>query len=351
MVDIKSTSGTKLKRVKDETVLTNVSKNLNGIDFMKFFCCFFVVIGHVPLIQGNVSELGESINFWTRNYLCRIVVPFYFVCSGFFLFRKMSFDNLNIDAIKNYCFKILRLNGIWHILLFVGGTVHLWYLGSIVSAVILLSLCFYFRMNKKLIVVLACVLYAIGLLGDSYFGILAPLKNIGIFRSLLDGYALAAGTTRNGIFMGFIFVLMGAVLSHQEQKMKPLPAAVGFLLSMGCLYVEAYLLRSHDIPLDYNMYVFSLPAAYFLFSFLCVIPLQDRAIYRHLRNVGMFVYFLHLFVHKFASLATGIFDGCFGTSIQNYQLAVTLCSTLIIAVFLEWLSAKKAFKWIHWTLG
>lgn len=347
-----SASEWKQKQMKRDAGLAEGPRNLNGIDLLKFIFSLFVLIGHVPIFQSNASELGEAVNFWSRNYLCRVIIPFYFVCSGYFLFRKMPLDQLNADVIKNYCFKLLRLTGTWYVLLFVGGTVHLWYLGATVTAVILVSLCFYFRMNKKCIIALACALYAVGLLGDSYFGLMAALGNTGIFASLLEGYALAGATTRNGIFMGFIFVLIGALLSQRKKMLAPVPAACGFLLSMACLFIEVNLIETYTSPVDYNMYVCSLPAAYFLFSFAYSVQLRGGAdLYRHLRNVGMFVYFLHLLVHKFASLAVSVLDGILGTSLQSFQFVCTLFVTLAVAVFLEWLACKKRFKWIHWTLG
>lgn len=325
--------------------------NLNGIDFVKFLCSLLVFIIHIPPFPGDSSNFAKYINWVFPHYLCRIAVPFYFVCSGFFLFRKMSTDNLDTDVIKHYCFKILRLIGTWHVLLFIGGKAHLWYLGATVIAVTLLSLCFYFRLNIKHICILACLLYVIGLLGDSYNGLIAPLSSIPIFRYLFKGYTFAFHTTRNGIFMGFIFVLMGAIFSRRTKKINPYTSAFGFLVSMVCLFAEVYLLKSHNIPIDFNMYIFLLPAVYFLFSFAVTIQLKEHSIYKHLRNIGMLVYFLHLFVNRIVSLGISMLDKHLSFSIGNYQFFISIFLTIVIAVFLDWLSAKKMFQWIRWTLA
>ena len=84
--------------------------NYNGIDLCKFLCAIMVLIIHVPPFQGEISEGRGYINFFLQEYLCRLAVPFYFISSGFFLFRKMPVDQLDAEVIKGYCFKILRLS-------------------------------------------------------------------------------------------------------------------------------------------------------------------------------------------------------------------------------------------------
>ena len=195
-------------------------KNYNGIDLIKFICAIMVFIIHIPPFQGETSPLMGYMNFGLQHFICRLAVPFYFVSSGFFLFRKMPLYEPNIEIIKDYCFKILRLLGIWTVLLFIGGAWHLWYLGAAVVAIILLSFCFHFRINLKYICAVAILLYIIGLLGDSYYGFAAPLADFTLFKYIFKGYEMAFSTTRNGVFMGFVFVLMGALFSQGKIKIK-----------------------------------------------------------------------------------------------------------------------------------
>lgn len=333
------------------TVAANQTENYHGIDLVKFLCAIMVFTIHISPIQGDVSGFSQYLNFGLRHFICRLAVPFYFVSSGFFLFKKMSPYNLNTDAVKSYCFKILRLFGVWNLLLFVGATGHLWYLGATVVAVTLLSVCLHFRIRLRYIGVLACLFYMVGLLGDSYHGLIAPLKNITVFNFLHKGYFRAFSTTRNGVFMGFIFVFMGAVFSWYKMNLRPRTALIGLVVSMFCLLVEVFVLKYNDIPIDYNMYLFLLPTTYFLFSFACTIQLKNCAIYKHLRNIGMLIYFLHMFIYKFVSLAMSVFEKCCGVNTKQHLYIVTLFLTLFIAVFIDWLSCKNKFKWIKWFLS
>lgn len=326
----------------------NQSENFNGIDILKFFCAIFVFIIHVPPFQGEVSGLPLIITFGLQHYLCRLAVPFYFVCSGFFLFRKMPFYDLDISRVKNYCFKILRLIGTWEVLLFIGWTEHLWYLGATVVAVVLLSLCCYFRVNYRTICLFAALLYVVGLLGDSYYGIITPFKPILPVKLIMDGYESIFGTTRNGVFMGFVFVLMGASFAHHKPSMKLLTSVVGFAASMLCLFAEICLLKYWDIPRAYNMYIFLIPAVYFLFAFACTIRLKDRGLYRHLRSIGMIAYFLHIFVNEIVSIAVKAMDMHWGLGITQYLFIFSLASTLLVAVLIDYLACTSKFRWLTW---
>ena len=326
------------------------SKNYNAIDLIKFICAIMVFLIHIPPFQGEVTGFSKYINFGLQHYLCRLAVPFYFVSSGFFLFKKMPLYDLDKEAIKGYCFKILRLLGTWHVLLFFGGTRHLWYLVATVIAVILLSLCLRFRIKLRYIYAIACLLYVIGLSGDSYNGIFAPLSNIKFFQVVSKEYKLAFTTTRNGVFMGFIFVLMGATFSNGTIKLKPRTALIGFAFSMLLLFCEVFLLERYHIAIEYNMYVFLLPATFFLFSFASTVQLKDRAIYKSLRNIGMVIYLCHLFVNETAPLTANYIDKYFGINLKPYHFMFSLLITLLIAVFIDWLSRKDKFKWICWII-
>ena len=327
------------------------SKNYNGIDLIKFICAVLVFIIHIPPFQGEVSEFAKDVNFGLQHVACRVAVPFYFVASGFFLFKKKPLYKLDNEIIKTYCFKILRILGTWHVLLFFGGTGHLWYLGATVVAIILLSLCFHFRIKLGYIHVMACVLYLIGLFGDSYYGIIAPLQNIAIFNLLFKGYKLVFTTTRNGVFMGFIFVLMGATFSNRKMILRTRTALIGFVVSMLFLFAEVFLLKKNDIPVDYNMYVFLLPTTFFLFSFAIGVELKDRSIYKHLRTIGMVIYFLHLLVKNLTSLAISVVDKFFSIGLERYHFVLSLAITLVIAISIDWLSHKDRFKWLNWILA
>ena len=166
--------------------LENRQKNLNGIDLIKFLCSIMVFMVHIPFFTSLNSVPAKFLDFGLRHCICRIAVPFYFVCSGYFLFRKMPLYDPDAEIIKNYCFRILRLIATWLILLIMGGAYHLWYLSATVVTIVMLSLCLHWRVKYRHICILACLLYMIGLLGDSYYGLIAPLRKIKAFNALIQ---------------------------------------------------------------------------------------------------------------------------------------------------------------------
>lgn len=327
------------------------SRNLNGIDLIKFICAILVFTIHVFPIRDGASATTDLINYVLLRGLCRIAVPFFFVCSGYFLFQKMSIYDLDVNIIKNYCFKILKLLGTWQLLLFFGHKDHLWYLSATVVAVIAVSICFHLRLKFGLMCLLSCVLYCIGLLGDAYYGLFAPLTNISIFKILHLAYIRLFTRTRNGVFMGFIFVFMGASFSQRKIYMKPLTAVTGFLFSMICLAAETLFLKYYNIPGDYNMYVSLLPAVYFLFCFAHEIPLKDHAVYKHLRNIGMWVYLGHMAVCRVGYICMNLLDQLFNTEYLNPVYVFSLTTSIFVAICLEWLASKDKFKWINWLIA
>lgn len=329
----------------------------NGVDLFKFLCAIMVFVIHISPFQGEVSGWREQVNFLLKHYICRLAVPFYFVSSGFFLFRKMPSDHLDTDAIKNYCFKILRLLGIWYVLLFAGTKTHLWYLPATVTAVIVVSLFFHFRIRFRYICLLAVLLYIIGLLHFYNYGILDFITTIPIFNYIVKTYDFAFQTTRNGVFMGTIFVLMGAAFARYKIYIAPWKSLIGLAVSMACALVEFFLLvqnippSSHDIPHSYDMYLFLLPATFFLFSFATAIQLKDCSLYKHLRNIGILIYFTHMFVHEFVWIAIYALDKYLHINLIACSFIFYLSATLMLAILIEYFSCKKKFYWLNWLVS
>lgn len=105
-------------------------KNYNSIDLMKFICSLLVVVLHTTTyclsnmaVDGKVptgAESGPLVTFglpFVFSFL-RIAVPFFFISSSFFLFKKVNQCETIQDknkVIKNYCMRILKLYAFWMI--------------------------------------------------------------------------------------------------------------------------------------------------------------------------------------------------------------------------------------------
>ncbi len=319
----------------------------NCIDLVKFICAFLICIIHIRPFNTPCPEL-VLLKFYLQNCFCRIAVPFYFVVSGFFLFRKTEFYDLRGDRIKTYVFKIIRLLGIWSILLFRGSQGHLWYLGALVVATILLW--FLLKKNVRLgyIIALALAAFVIGLFGDTYYGFTVPLLNYTIPKLLLVGIDNVIHTTRNGFSFGLLFVLMGALFAQKRVVVNRIAAVVGFLLSFAAMFFEVYWLSNYSDPKDYNLLICLLPTTFFLFYLVSHVNLKNRPIYGSLRIVGLLVFLSHQFVNYFVGLAITFLKDHAAVDLTAFQFTATVFLTLILAIVIERLSKTEKFCWLKY---
>lgn len=325
--------------------INSISKNYNGIDLFKFISSILVFILHSRIFPLQAVNL----NFGITQGICRLAVPFFFVASGFFLFRKMDLYELKTDVIKNYCFRLLQLFGLWNVLILFGETGHFWYLSATMVAVVSLSICLKtFKMKVFSITLLAVLLYIVGLFGDSYSFVIAPLRSVSLINYTIAVYESLFQTTRNGFFFGFLFVVIGALFAHYDVKITAKKAFVGFLLSLGLLYLEVFLIKNYVSSVLYNMYVSLIPATFFLFAFAMNVNLKDRPIYRRLRTVSMLVYFMHWAIKDMVGLLLDNIKSRLGIDLIQYMFIISLVLILLVTFFLEWLSHKEKFKWIKW---
>ncbi len=322
----------------------------NGIDIVKFIYSFLICIIHIQLFDVEYWDIDELdyLNYVFRHYICRVAVPFYFTVSGFLLFRKTEFNNLNHSRIKNYCFKILRLLGTWTFLLFVGGSGQLWYLGALVLAVTILSVLIKKEVPMRWIVLISFVLFLIGLLGDSYYGFIEPLKSYFIPNLFIVGYETVFSTTRNGVFFGLIFVLIGALFAQKRIVINNILAIVGLFISFIVMFFEVYLLSIYSHPKDYNMVLSLLPVIFFIFYLASHIKLKNRPIYRRLRVIGVLIFFTHLFVDYFVSLIIENVNNIIGINLTGFHFIITILFTTILAVIIERLSKTNRFQWLKY---
>ncbi len=294
--------------------------------------------------------MTKCLNYGIQNYIARLGVPFYFAAAGFFLFRKIDVDCADLSAVKNYILKLLRLLGTWIVLLFAGSTGPLWYMGGLVVAVCFLSFLLYKGVSLQKMLLIAVLLYLVGLLGDPYYGLLQPLRSYKAIDYVIKAYDTIFGTTRNGLFMGFPFLILGGVIQKRQISMKPHVALFCFLLSMVALFCEAFFIKSRGLARDVNMYVFLVPAIFFLLVLALNMSTIQGELCRKLRNVGIIIYFSHMFVYQWILWGWAVVGRLFGVegsnSLLNYILTVVFATAL--GFLADGLSKKKALSFLRY---
>lgn len=153
-------------------------------------------------------------------------------------------------------------------IIFDGTMYHLWYLpAAMIGAAIT-----WFGVKKwgfKKTFIITLVLYMVGLLGDSYYGL---IEKIPLLKNMYHAVFELSDYTRNGIFFAPIFFCLGGRMADKSGDYSTNRTIgsniIGFFISLLSLFGEGMLLHQLGLQRHDSMYIFLLPSMYFLFSFL-----------------------------------------------------------------------------------
>lgn len=289
-------------------------KQYAAIDVLKFVCALFVVTIHT----APLMDISIEMNFFITQVMARLAVPFFFIISGFFAFSHIDFtkswrDEHNLQYIKKYLMRILKLYIIWTIIylpftirdgmqdglsiafiirylrdfLLNGSYYHLWYLPGLILATSFVYF-LWLRFGKKKTFITIVILYLIG----SLYNIFSANY---LDNSLIAFYDSIFMTTRNGLFFGSIFVFLGAVLvefnGYFHKKTCLLAGGISFI----AMVMEVYILKSlgfmHSLAC---MYLFLVPTIFFLFQYLLQLDMIYKPFYKTLRSMSLLIYVVHI---------------------------------------------------------
>lgn len=300
-------------------------KNYNALDLAKFICAVLVFMIHVkPFGSAPDGSIYSDLNFFIQQYAARVAVPFFFIASGFFLYRKTTLEKFSAGPTKKYAVRLFRLYIIWMLIYspdtinqFFGKVVdgdypliyfirdlifkscyQLWYLPALIFAVVLITFLLYKKCSPKSITVTAALFYFAGLFGQSWFGFIKPVEKLSpdLWKAL-QTFETVIYSTRNGIFFAFLFVAIGMCIAFYNVRITKKAAFAGFAISMTLLFAELYILEHFDFIKDYNMFLFLVPAAFFMFCLLREIRLKDSPVYGVLRKLSSLMFYMHYLVY------------------------------------------------------
>lgn len=257
-----------------------------GIDVVKIFMAFDVVAMH--------TTVGNPL------YIKDLAVPFFFLASGFFLFRKLDACRPEEEGAlrKKWLSRIARMYLVWTVIylpftvyglvkagnpfiyslaqffrnfLFIGENYlswPLWYLLGMIWAG-----CIIFMLRKLGVPIWGMLLAGFALILVAQ---LSDLESNGFYHSVFK-------TTRNGIFTGFPFMVAGGMASKFDvARVSPIVWLAAFLALLICSKHTAWLV---------------LPAAVVLFLFAASIKdisFVSESLSRGLRQSGVVIYLSHM---------------------------------------------------------
>lgn len=334
-------------------------REYNSIDLMKFICSLLIVAIHArPL--NSYSLLADYV---LTHWLARIAVPFFFIASGYLLFMKTDYVNFDKNIPLKYVWKLFKMYSLWtliylplilrdQILADKKGAAHalvmwvrsfilegygqLWYLNASVLAVLILTFLISKKVSIKGILGWAAFLYCIGLFDQPYFGILEQLKGMDVIWALLTMIKKIIITTRDGIFMGFLFMGMGMVFAFKPVFIKMRTAVFLFVITMLLFLCEVMVVRRFNLAQGYDTCLFLAPVAFFLFYIVLHIELPSHKMYKHLRKWSVYMFLLHPIVMELTITVRS--ELLHGNLLLNYCMVVVV--TILASECIFWVQRR-----------
>ncbi len=327
-----------------------------GIDRFRMIAAFLVLAIHVsPLTSANATA-----DFILARVVARVAVPFFFMVSGFFLFPKMG--DAEAKKLLGYLGRMAALYAVavllylplnlyhgipekWTSLagllkdIFIDGTyLHLWYLPAAMTGAVVSWALLKFCKDKGALFI-GVLLYAVGLLGDSYYGFAEKLPAV---KAFYEAIFPVLGYTRNGLFLAPVFFIMGAWVSRRPRRIDTHTCMIGLGVSLILMLAEGLLLREERFQRHDSMYVMLLPCMYFLFQCLLMWEGQSK---KSLRTISAAVYIIHpgviMLVYKLAAWMNS--PWLIGNSVVRFLVVslTSLAAAIIITALLRIIHSKK----------
>ncbi len=281
-------------------------KSYGGLDIFKMIAAFLVVAIHT----SPLASFDAAADFFLTRELARLAVPFFFMVTGHFVLSdRLWGQEKDFGPIWRYLgktavlygiavilylpigiyaghYKDLTFSGAIKMILFDGTFYHLWYFPALLLGILIVCLMGRFC-SMGISLGIAGILYLAGLLGDSYWGLIAEVP--GISQVYEYGFRFFS-YTRNGLFLAPLFLVMGAWLKRGCDRVKPVPNAVGFVISFGLMTAEGFALRYFGLQRHDSMYLLLPVCMFFLYRLLLT---WNRRSVGAFRTISTWIYVLH----------------------------------------------------------
>ncbi len=261
--------------------MSDISRRNPSVDIAKFLCAIFVIGIHTRPLSG----LSEVADFVMCDIIFRVAVPFFAVCTGYYLTQKLDSNDGESGwlTVKSLALRVLILYILWSLLylivlsfswlkvgilelssfvgwfksfLFGSSYYHLWYLAQLFWALFPFYLIVKF-VNPKWHILLACSLWLLGAFVYIYSDVLG------------GGQGFVWFYNRFGAITGMIgrmlpLLMAGSILARRPVRNHNASVLMS-LLFLGCLSIEVFVLKDKGAS-RFSYVLFTLPLAFFLFD-------------------------------------------------------------------------------------
>lgn len=325
------------------------------IDIMQFVCAIMVVIVHVGAITDN-----PVLHFFIKSMVCRVAVPLYFITSSFFFRKKMICSAEKAQKwISNFTKKYLILSIIylpfgfywltqqlhlelWKLpmalivgLLYSGVFYHLWYFPALLLSLFLGSKLIK-NLGYKNSFLIAIILYLIGS-GETYYGYLKGTFLESLYRPFFSVFI----TTKNGLFFGIVFVLIGFYMSDTQNKLLLLKKyKKRIVVSTVVFWVMEGIIIYQNQGLDKNFLLSLIPLTTIIFSTLLNFNISLKYS-RKFQKIGQSIYFFHMIPIEVFNFLIKDYTNLSASQLGLIRLISGLAFPLITFLIVEKVSIHK----------
>ena len=282
-----------------------------SIDLAKFVCAFLIITIHsIPFYS-----YFPVANFFFIEWIGRLAVLVFFAFSGYLFYGKILIKGYDKQILFKYLGRLIVVYLVWSLIYFPidviyriyespkdilyislsylrnlvlqGSHFYLWFFPSLIFCTLFF---YYFTKGLKIeyLLVISVILFIVGLLGDSYYGL---IKNTH-FEYLFKLYKMVFTSTKNGIFLGQIYFTIGAYLAKRNVQNNP--DILFFIIFISLNLVEIHFIKNHHLALDWDMTLFQCPTVYFLLKLILNWKVNiNEATSKHLRNLSILMYCAH----------------------------------------------------------
>jgi surface polysaccharide O-acyltransferase-like enzyme len=286
------------------------AKRYNSIDLWKLIMAFCVVALHtIKLEQSKLTIINEL-----NDSFVNMAVPFFFIASGFLLAKKLQLPlhkEENIDIIKNYLIRIVKLYLIWNIIylplaiigfilekstplmsiylylrgLFLVGQQYnswpLWYLLSTIYSLLFIIFLLKRKQSLKTITIIGAILFLLGI-GLTYISDYTgqEVMIINVIKRILS-LTISSGR----IFSGMFYIPMGMMFSK-----KSLTSSYCWILLLAGYIINVLITQPHISSILISL------SSIGLFGIVSSISFKDSIVYPFIRKMSTVIYFIHMYV-------------------------------------------------------
>lgn len=344
-----------------------------SLDIVKFVMALSILGGHTANEWAHSTGLLH-LALGASNF----AVPFFFACSGFLFFSKLS--TLNSEEANSYykkwSIRVGKMYLVWSLIYFcfyffgdwmvlgfpqekILNWLHrslvfstyatIWFLPALWGGV---TICFLLRRycSKYLFWCIMAILLVIGNTFGAYSNIVT--SEVPCLNSLYDWYMEVFITWRNAVFNGAPFVAVGALALERSHKVRISSSILLLLTVVFCvLYlVEGYLIVTFKFGPATDQGFMMLPAIYFMMLFLLQWEVKQIPLWTHLRNLSMLIFLdQRLFLSAIPNdvLSKETTDAIL--NMPEWSIYLLFMSVVIIfSIIVERLSYKYKFLKILW---